>query len=33
MPQDEKLKEYVDLWLATRLADGTVESIFKKHLN
>jgi cyclohexadienyl dehydratase len=33
MPQDEKLKEYVDLWLTTRLADGTVESIFKKHLN
>ncbi len=33
MPQDEKLKQYVDLWLATRLADGTVESIFKKHLN
>lgn len=33
MPQDEKLKEYVDLWLAMRLADGTVDSIFFKHLN
>ena len=33
MPQDEKLKNYVDLWLSTRLADGTVESAFKKHLN
>lgn len=33
MPQDEKLKEYVNLWLATRLADGTVKSIFNKHLN
>ncbi len=33
MPQDEKLKEYVDLWLATRTADGTIQSIFSKHLN
>lgn len=32
MPQDAKLKEYVDSWLATRMADGTIQSIFSKHL-
>ena len=33
MPQDHQLKEYVNLWLATRLRDGTVKSTFEKHLN
>ncbi|MBQ75639.1 MAG: chorismate mutase AroQ, gamma subclass [Gammaproteobacteria bacterium] len=33
MPQDQQLKEYVDLWLALRLGDGTVASTFEKHLN
>ena len=33
MPQDHRLKEYVNLWLATRLRDGTVKSTFEKHLN
>jgi len=33
MPQDQRLKEYVDLWLALRLGDGTVASTFEKHLN
>ena len=33
MPQDPQLKEYVDLWLATRQANGTLESVFAKHLN
>ena len=33
MPQDQRLKEYVDLWLALRLGDGTVASTFERHLN
>ncbi|MCZ6504157.1 MAG: transporter substrate-binding domain-containing protein, partial [Gammaproteobacteria bacterium] len=33
MPQDHQLKEYVDLWLATRHGDGTLQSTFEKHLN
>jgi cyclohexadienyl dehydratase len=32
MPQDERLKEYVNLWLARRKSDGTVQSTFGKHL-
>ncbi len=32
MPQDEKLKEYVNLWLSMRKADGTFDSIFEKHV-
>ena len=33
MPQDHHLKECVNLWLASRQADGTVKSTFEKHLN
>ena len=32
MPQDPKLKEYVDLWLATRKGDGRLQSTFDKFL-
>jgi cyclohexadienyl dehydratase len=32
MPQDVKLKEYVDLWLITRKGDGTIRSTFDQYL-
>ncbi len=32
MPRDTPLKEYVDLWLEQRIADGTVERLFSRHL-
>ncbi len=33
MPQEQRLKEYVDLWLSLRVADGTVQSHFNSNLN
>ena len=33
MPQDQRLKEYVNLWLASRQANGILQSTFEKHLN
>jgi cyclohexadienyl dehydratase len=32
MPQDVKLKEYVNLWLSQRVADGTVGRVFAEHI-
>jgi len=31
LPRDVALKEYVDLWLALRLGDGTVAEAFERH--
>ena len=33
MPKDIELKRYVDRWLATRVEDGTVKTVFEQHLN
>jgi len=33
MPRDETLRAYVDDWLQQTMAAGTLEAVFKKHLN
>ena len=33
MPQDQRLKEVVNLWLEQRLGDGTVKRLFDRHLD
>ncbi len=33
MPMDSALKAFVETWLETRLADGTVDKAFERHLN
>ena len=32
MPADAELARFVDTWLSLRLADGTVEEAFERHL-
>lgn len=32
MQPDIRLKEYIDTWLELRIADGTVEEVFRRHL-
>ncbi|MBD3647270.1 MAG: transporter substrate-binding domain-containing protein, partial [Pseudomonadales bacterium] len=32
LPRDDVWKEYVNTWLSQRIADGTVEAIFNRHL-